>query len=314
MDESEFGAVSSVEVVVVGQIGRDVVLRVDRQPEADGSIPVQERMEVLGGKGANQAIGLRQLGVRAGLVAVAGADDGEALIRQLETDGVDASAVIRRGRSALLLDVVDGDGTRRLFEHVPEATLLTADDVRRGAAVGLLDHADTMCIQLQQPASATLAAAELARERSLRIVLDGAATQHVRALLHLANVVRADAPEAELLTGRTLHTVDAARAAAEELLSAGPDLVVLTVAGQGEMVVWPSGAEFIPLRDVTVVDRTGAGDAFIAALVSGLRDGLGPAAAADLGSQAAARTVGHLGGRPDLGGLTAAPEHTSPGH
>jgi ribokinase len=306
MEASARGAASPVEVVVVGQLGRDVVLRVDRHPEADGSADVRDRVEVLGGKGANQAIGLQQLGVRAGLIAVAGEEDGEELIRQLEADGVTAAGVVRRGRSALLVDIVDGDGSRRLYEHVPESSLVTVADLERATAAGLLDHADTMCIQLQQPPAVTLAAAELARARSLRIVLDGAATQHVRALLHLANVVRADAPEAELLTGRALHTVDAARAAAEELLSAGPDLVVLTVAGQGEMVVWPSGAEFIPLRDVPVVDRTGAGDAFIAALVTGLRDGLGPAAAADLGSRAAARTVGNLGGRPDLGGLAAA--------
>lgn len=41
------------DLVVVGQVGRDLVLRVPGIPDAMGSTDVQERREVLGGKGAN---------------------------------------------------------------------------------------------------------------------------------------------------------------------------------------------------------------------------------------------------------------------
>jgi sugar/nucleoside kinase (ribokinase family) len=58
---------SSGGVLVVGQIGRDLVLRIDVMPEPAGAAPVLERSELLGGKGANQAVGLRQLGADVGL-------------------------------------------------------------------------------------------------------------------------------------------------------------------------------------------------------------------------------------------------------
>ncbi len=56
------------DVVVLGQVGRDLVLRVGALPEAGGSAAVSERREMLGGKGANQAVTLAQLGVPVALV------------------------------------------------------------------------------------------------------------------------------------------------------------------------------------------------------------------------------------------------------
>jgi ribokinase len=56
-----------------------------------------------------------------------------------------------------------------------------------------------------------------------------------------------------------------------------------------------------------VVDTTGAGDAFIAALVTSLLRGEPPAVAARHASAAASVAVGYPGGRPRLGDLSAAP-------
>ena len=60
-----------------GQIARDLVLVVDEAPGPGQSASVRERREMLGGKGANQAVALAQLGMRPVLaVAAAGATVG----------------------------------------------------------------------------------------------------------------------------------------------------------------------------------------------------------------------------------------------
>lgn len=62
------------DVLVVGQVARDLVLALEEMPPPQGSTVVSQRHEMLGGKGTNQAVGLRQLGGQVALLGVVGAD------------------------------------------------------------------------------------------------------------------------------------------------------------------------------------------------------------------------------------------------
>jgi len=292
-------------VLVVGQAARDLVLRVDRLPESGGSTAVLEKLELLGGKGANQAVGLRQLGAEVALVAVLGTDEvGQRMLDQAAESGIDLTYCLRRGTTALLVDVVETGGARRLLEHVPESALLTRADIE--AADPAFREADTVCLQLQQPDDALLAAAELALEHGARLVLDGGLDGDARErLLGMADVVRADHAEATALTGVRIETRADAEFAARKLLAKGPSIVALAVHGEGDLVAWPGGHALLPYGPEEVVDRTGAGDAFVAGLIAGIRRGLGAEAAGRLASAAAGATVTRLGGRPDLTALRA---------
>jgi ribokinase len=73
-------------------------------------------------KGTNQAVGLSQLGVRVGLVAVVGQDPvGSALLRQARADRVQVSGVTRRNGAdtGLVVDVVSADGCWHYLEDLP---------------------------------------------------------------------------------------------------------------------------------------------------------------------------------------------------
>jgi ribokinase len=103
----------TADVVVAGQLARDLVLVAEDVPEAGQSHPVRERREMLGGKGANQAVAVAQLGLRPALIAVAGDDEADSrLLEQAGRDGIDVSAVaIREGTATgLIVDIVDAAG------------------------------------------------------------------------------------------------------------------------------------------------------------------------------------------------------------
>ena len=290
-------------VVVFGQLARDLVLVVDQVPAAGQSGRVRRRREMLGGKGANQAVALAQLGMRPALAAVAGDDQtGTRLIEQASKDGIDTSAVIRREgtRSGLIVDVVTPDGQWRYLEDLPPSVLLTEADV--AAAEGLTATAPWVSIQLQQPSGAVLAAARQAAAAGASVVLDGApdANGHTDDLLALASVVRADAREAGLLTGTEISGPDDARSAAQDILRHGPGLVALAVGDVGNYFAWPEGDLLLPLTKTPVADTTGAGDAFTAAQITALHADQPPESAARLAVAAAGATVGHPGGRPAL--------------
>jgi ribokinase len=291
------------DVVVVGEIGRDLVLGIDEMPAGGGSADVRHRRELLGGKGANQAVALRQLSVDVALVGVVGDDAaGDDVLRQARADGIDVDAVARRGgaSTALLVDVVEGGGVRRLLEHRPDEVLLRPDDVRAAGAV--LRSARMVLVQLQQPGPAVLAALEIAREAGVPVVADGApADDRTRdAVLAGAAVLRADDTEAGLLLGETPDGVDEAVEAARSLLDQGPEVVALASGSEANVVAWRGGHVVMPLLDAQPVDPTGAGDSFVAALAAAILRGEHPGDAAWAAAAAAASTVAHLGGRPDL--------------
>ena len=288
-------------VTVIGQIGRDIALRTAQLPTPGGSEAVLDRVERLGGKGANQAVGLTQLGVPVTLLGVVGQDrDGAPMLRQADEDGIDVGHVAARGETALLVTLIDG--SRRLLEHIPHTSLVTVEDIDRAAAV--IEGSDTVSIQLQQPAATVLAAAHRASGAGARVVADGAVDCDVRdEFLPRVDVLRADAEEAAILAGEPVESVEQATALGRRLLDAGPELIAIALPDAGNLLVWRHGEQFYPPADVTVVDPTGAGDAFVAGLIAGLRCHLEPAQVGEVAARAAASTVTYLGARPDLAAL-----------
>lgn len=297
------------DVAVLGQVACDRVVTGGKGPE------------LLGGKGAHQAVALAQLGVPVALVGVVGDDDaGREVLAQATADGIDVSAVVVRPGSptAVLTHLVGRDGSRRPVEDVPPEMLLTADDV--AGAADQIASCQALVLQLQQPGAAVRAAVERVPDTAV-VVSDGAPEDAAtrEAVLRRADVVRADVGEAALLVGRELDGVDDARDAAAELLTAGPRLVALAVGTDGDLVSWRAGPALgiaaeeldadprwadgevlVPLLGEPGVDPTGGGDAFVAALIAAVLGESGPEDAAWVAAAAASLSVAHTGGRPEL--------------
>lgn len=289
-------------VAVVGPVGRDLVLLVDGLPEPGAAAPVRRRLEMLGGKGANQAVGFAQLHVPVSLVGVVGQDTaGDEVVAQAASDGIDVDRVVRREGAAtgLIVELLDRAHRWRYLQDTPGQVQPTVPEVL--AARGTIARAASTVVQLQQPAECAMAAARTARDAGSRVVLDGAPENETQSgLLRLADVLRADAHEAELLTGARLEDVRCARQAARDLLHRGPELVALAVEGAGNLFAWSDGYVFFPLDDVAAIDTTGAGDALVAALVTALDRGLAAEDAGRWAVAAASLAVERAGGRPDM--------------
>jgi ribokinase len=160
--------------VVVGQIARDLVLVVDKVPGPGGSVDVDQRRELLGGKGANIGVGLAQLAVPVAVVGVVGDDlVGEELPAQCERDQLDTTAVLRRTgtESALMVDVVTADGQWRYLESVPACG---GGDAFVAALTWALDRGED---QVRAGQLATAAAGLVVRHPGGRPAVDPAAVE-----------------------------------------------------------------------------------------------------------------------------------------
>ncbi|GIM91119.1 ribokinase [Paractinoplanes toevensis] len=270
---------------MVGQLARDIVLVVGAMPETGTAADVTERREMLGGKGANQAVAVAQLGMPVSLVAVVGDDFiSDQLLAQAISDGIDVRPVVRRrgAPTGLIVEVLEADGHWRYLQHLPPPVLLTAADVE--ASADLLRTAAAVMIQLQQPAAGVEAALRYARQGNALVVVDGVADPETIAQ---ADVVRADENEAA-----QLGDID-------RILASGPRLVAFGTEN-GNRFAWPGGTLELPLTGGPATDTTGGGDSFVAALTVALLHGDTPPQAARKAVDASGSTVRHPGGRPAL--------------
>lgn len=294
-------------VVVVGGANTDYLVRAPRLPKS-GETVQGEQFEPAGagGKGANQAVAAARLGAQVLFIGRVGADErGRVLLQQLAHEGVDVRHVAkdRREPTGVALISVDAAGEKQIIV-APGANLrLSASDVRRAAKV--IRAADILVLQFEVPMSANLAAARIAHRAGVPIVLDPApAAEPPKELLKLMSVIRPNEHEAEALTNVKVTNRKTARLAAECLLDLG--LVgTVVAAGKGNLAVF-RGANgrceevWLPRLPVKVVDATGAGDAFAAALSVALAERQSFADAAKFGNAAAALATTKVGAQPAL--------------
>src|SRR5512140_242215 len=101
------------EVVVVGSLNADLVVRTSHFPSPGETIQGEDLATIAGGKGANQAVAAARLGASVTMIGCVGADSfGSTLIENLKNNNVDARHVQRDGSAATgtAIIIVDGNG------------------------------------------------------------------------------------------------------------------------------------------------------------------------------------------------------------
>lgn len=238
-----------MEVVVVGSVNVDLVVRIDHLPRPGETVTGGSFHRGPGGKGGNAAAAVARLGARARIVGLVGPDDlGEAARRDLAAAGVDVGS-LGTGRSPTgVASILVDAGGRNAIAVAPGANAeLSAEQVRE--ALSAIDRA-VVVANLEIPDEAVSAASDVARERGWPFVLNPAPARPLPEGLS-SEVVVANELEAEALglPGRLSGATIVTRGAQ------GADLH-----RPGRPVHRQAGFA------VDVTDTTGAGDAFVAAL------------------------------------------------
>ena len=286
------------DVVVVGSINYDLGLRVQRLPWAGETVLSSSLTRRPGGKGANQAVAVRDAGATCAMVATVGSD-GAALVSQLGDQGVDTSRM-RVDASAMTgtaVIMIDDDGQNSIIVSAGANESLTADEVRE--AVAAFPDALVVLTQGESPVAAIAAAAEAAAAASVRFVLNLAPAIDVpRRVIEASDplvVNELEAEEVALALGLDIDGIPTGDLASA--LAAVARSVVITLGASG--AVWASRGEGgrTHAERVEVVDTTGAGDAFVGAMVAALTRGADLATAVRRGVSAGTRAVQFVGAR-----------------
>jgi sugar/nucleoside kinase (ribokinase family) len=275
-------------VVVVGDVAVDVLVEPGGPAVRGADVPARVRTSP-GGAGANTAAWLAHLGADVVLAARVGADDaGRAAAAHLAAAGVrPALAVDERFPTCTVVVLLEGGERTMLSDRGAAARLAPADLPPWDGA----DHLHVSGYVLLEASSrpAGLAALAAARTAGLTTSVDPQA-----------------APALGPEFARWVRGADLLLPNADELAALGGADPMLDVVGAVAMTDGRRGARWfdrdgewgVPAPDATVVDPTGAGDAFDAGLLVAWLGGAGPQEALRAGCAAGTAAVGALGARP----------------
>ncbi len=254
--------------VVIGGVNIDVGGRSFAPLVAKDSNPGRVTVS-LGGVGRNIAHNLRLLGVNVSLLTALGDDlHADRIASSCAGLGIDIShALVVPGDATstyIYLDDADGDMALALSdmeicrEITPEYLAKNQD---------LLARADVIVADANIPAESL---AWIAGHCSVPLFADPVSTakaEKLRPLLSRIHTLKPNKLEAELLSGIGITDDISLFRAARALLDTGLNRVAVTLGSRGILAADAHTIELIPACPAQVRNATGAGDAFMAALV-----------------------------------------------
>lgn len=255
-----------------------------------------------GGKGSNQAVAAARLGAQCSLLAVLGTDRLAEIANDLyAAEGVDASLVTSRvdRSTGVGFIILNERGENFILFEMGANELMDAAVVDRGEQ--RISQSDVVMTVLEIPTVAAARAMELGRRHRVTTILNPAPARPLAdELLASADYVTPNETELRILLGRSPDDRSSTRSLAAELRSRGATCVVVTMGGEGALVVTDTAETRIPAIPVDVTDTTGAGDAFNAGFAVALAEGRDVVDAARFGVVCGSLACTRLGVIPSL--------------
>jgi len=268
------------KIVALGEVVSDIY-------RGEGSSKVELPFAARpGGAPANVAVAAARLGSEAAFVGSVGEDlFGDLILRTLEAEGVDTSAVRRceppTRTSIAFVEISGGERSFTFYRSEPAADeLLSAEDVSEEvlSSASFVNFGSIPLIK-DPSRSAIHRAVELAEELDVPVAFDvnfrehlwesaEAAREVVNPLLDRSQIVKLSDDEISPLLG-----TQRAEVAAKILLDRGVALVFVSLGPEGAFYATKDFEGEVPSFEVEVLDPTGAGDAFLAAALVRLSEG-----------------------------------------
>jgi ribokinase len=258
-------------VTTFGSFMMDLVAYTPRRPKSGETLRGDSFAIALGGKGFNQAISAGRAGAKSAMLGNLGTDSfGDDFMKAFVAEGVTATDIERSDElgSGVGLPVVTGDGDNSIIIIPQSNDLGDADYIGRHRQT-IIDS-DVLLLQLELPAGGNFAAAKLAKENNVMIILTPAPVAPLTGWEGLVDVVVPNEGEAAELTGIEGDVAKQAQALSQML---GCKNVVITLGPKGAFVTDGQRSETISAPKVTAIDTIGAGDTMCANLATRLAAG-----------------------------------------
>jgi ribokinase len=273
------GNAVTVRIACFGSINHDLTLWLPHPPAPDETVRAHRVAEFLGGKGANQAVAACRLGAEVTMIGRVGDDaSGVTILDDLAAEGIDTRHVrVTPGLTGRAVPMVSDDGQVSIIIVAGANGAVgpaDADD-----AADAIAEADVLLLQGEVGASASGRAAAIATEAGRTVIFNTAPVPD----------------RSDLVLEHEPLIVANSHEALEMRLESSPRVIV-TLGSAGVQV----GSTRVAAFPTEVIDPTGAGDAFCAAMAVALAEGAEIVEACRFGAAAGALAVGVAGAVPSM--------------
>ncbi len=282
-------------VTVMGIYVADLAFWAPRMPKIGETILGSGFATGPGGKGSNQAVAASRAGAEVSFITKIGTDELGEQVRQLYSqEGIDQQFVfespdLATGAAFIFKDRETGDNA--IIVSPGAAADLGPDDV--DAARGRIAASKIFMTQLETPLEVAVHGFKIARQARVTTILNPAPSRPLPDSIYpLVDYFTPNETEAAALAGFPVGTPEEAIAAGKVFVAHGVGAAIVTLGGQGVVFVNGGEGKHIPPFDIgTIVDTTGAGDAFNGGLAAALAMGMDISAAIEFGSATGALSV-----------------------
>lgn len=269
----------------------DYVMRIDRLEWGETNRSRSEEI-YFGGKGINVSIILANLGIGTTALGFVVGFTGEALDSAVSAQGVRTDFIRLSGGNTRINVKLKSDKETEINAQGPE---ITGDDIAKlYEKLEALQEGDTLVLAGSVPGTLPQNMYEeiLSRlnGRGIRFVVDATGALLTNVLKYRPFLIKPNRAELEEICGRKLHTDEEIAAAAEELRARGAVNVLVSMGGDGALLVDEHGK--VHRRQAIagkVLNTVGSGDSMVAGFLAGVEKGY--EYALSLGSAAGSATA-----------------------
>ena len=264
------------KIVIVGSYIVALVMDVDRMPTAGETLMGRNFRQTHGGKGSNQAVQAARLGAEVSFVGKIGSDSfGSEFLDLCRNENIGASFVSRHDRLATASGlIICAQGKNIITIDIGALNAFDREDIDRACV--LFTPETVVMLQLEIPLDAALYAARRAKELGATVILNPAPATRLTGIdLSFIDYLTPNETEARVCLGLEPNESISDESLADTMLGLGCKNVVITLGDKGCLLANGDGQIVSPaLAFPTIVDSTGAGDAFNAGLAAALSAGM----------------------------------------